>query len=174
MSRRPLIVAASLSLLILLAKLAFPAPALSDPTGAALPAGVHLVFPVLDLLFAPLFDLWDGVTLLAMPLLRAFLYGTGAAFILWRVVCWRAPLRRHVAAVVRFAACFGAFLVIGAGWRRPMAHLAGVPNTLWTVDLHSHTSLSHDAKGWLQRDFDREAGYVRTITLYDELVARRA
>ena len=54
MPRRPLIVAASLSLLILLAKLAFPVPALSDPTGAALPAGVHLAFPVLNWTRRPL------------------------------------------------------------------------------------------------------------------------
>ena len=75
MPRRPLIVAACLTLLILLARSAFSVPALSDPTGTALPAGVHLAFPVLNLLFAPLFDLWDGVTLLAMPRLNAFLLG---------------------------------------------------------------------------------------------------
>ena len=156
MPRRPLIVAASLSLLILLAKLAFPVPALSDPTGAALPAGVHLAFPVLNLLLAPLFDLWDGVTLLAMPRLQAFLAGAAALFVLGRVWLRNAGWRRHAVAVVEFLFLFGAFLVGGAGWRRPMAHIAGVPDTLLVVDLHSHTNLSHDVTGWLQRDFDLE------------------
>ena len=161
MPRRPLIVAASLSLLILLAKLAFPAQALSDPTGNALPAGLHLAFPVLNLLFAPIFDVWDGVTLLAMPRLNAFLYGAialgaawsvGTAIVEGRLRWWRATAR-----LALFIIGLALFVLGGIAWRRPMAHLAGVHSGWWVVDLHSHTNVSHDVKGWLQGDFDLEA-----------------
>jgi len=160
MPRRPLIVAASLSLLILLARLAFPAPALSDPTGNLLPAGVHLAFPLLNLLFAPLFDLWDGVTLLAMPRLRAFLIGTVALGAIWSIggaiigrrVRWGLAAARLLFSIVVLAL----FVLAGIGWRRSMVHLAGVPSEWLVVDLHSHTNVSHDVKGWLQGDFDLE------------------
>ncbi|HET7042844.1 MAG TPA: hypothetical protein VFI13_12540 [Gemmatimonadales bacterium] len=161
MRHRPLIVAGTLSFLVLVACLGFPAPALTDPTGAALPASVHLAFPPLAILFAPLFDLWDGVTLLAMPRLHAFLVGAVAilaACALVRAftgggVRWRAATFRLATGLLLLAL----FVLTGIRWRRPMAHLAGVPAATWTVDLHSHTALSHDAKGLLQRDFDLEA-----------------
>ena len=156
MPRRPLIVAASLSLLILLAKLAFPAPALSDPTGSTLPAGAHLAFPLLNLILAPLFDTWDGVTLLAMPLLRAFLWGSLALFGLVRLLNWRAGRRRHLRWSAGLLLALTFFLLGGIGWRRSMVQLAGVPSGWWVVDLHSHTNVSHDVKGWLQGDFDLE------------------
>ena len=160
MPRRPLIVAASLSLLILLAKLAFPALALSDPTGTALPGGVHLAFPVLNLLFVPLFDSWDGVTLLAMPRLNAFLLGAVSLGAVWSVGTSIAEGRlrwgRATARLTLFIAGLGIFVLGGIRWRRPMAHLADVPAGYLVIDLHSHTNVSHDVKGWLQRDFDLE------------------
>ena len=160
MPRRPVVVAVLLSLLVLTAYAVFPVAPLADPTGAALPAGLHLAFPVLNILLAPLFDLWDGVTLLAMPRLHDFLVGAVALAGGWSVVSsrregrirWRDATKRLVTAIL----LFGLFIVIGIRWRRPMAHLAGVPADRWVVDLHSHTARSHDAKGVLQRDFDLE------------------
>ncbi|MBW8772068.1 MAG: hypothetical protein JF590_02050, partial [Gemmatimonadetes bacterium] len=161
MPRRPLIVAASLTLLIVLAKLAFPVAALTDPTGAALPDGVHLAFPVLNLLFAPLFDLWDGVTLLAMPRLNAFLLGAVTLVAAWAIgSAVRDGRRSWGRATTRLAIGLlglGTFVLAGMSWRRPMAHIAGVPDSLIVTDLHNHTNVSHDVKGWLQRDFDLEA-----------------
>lgn len=161
MPRRPLLVAATLSLLLLIAHLGFPAPALSDPTGAALPEGLRLSFPTLNILLAPLFDLWDGVTLLTLPQLNAFLLGAltlGAAWSIGSSIRDR-RLRwgRATARLALFVVGLALFVLGGVAWRRPMAHLAHVPASLLVVDLHSHTTVSHDVKGWLQDDFDLEA-----------------
>jgi hypothetical protein len=158
MPRRPLIVAASLSFLILVAKFLFPAPALSDPAGGAIAAAVSLYFPLLNILLAPLFDLWDGVTMLAMPRLHAFLVGAvtlGAAWsiggaIVERKLHWG----RATARLALFVTGLALFVLGGIAWRRPMAHLTGLTSGSWVVDLHSHTTVSHDVKGWLQDDFD--------------------
>lgn len=160
MPRRPLVIAALLSVALLAATLVFPVPALTDPTGAALPVGLHLAFPVLNIIFAPLFDAWDGVTLLAMPLLHAFLVGAVVLIAAWglrgAVANGRVRWLRATARLAIGVLGLGLFVLAGIRWRRPMAHLAGVPNGWWVVDLHSHTSMSHDAKGILQRDFDLE------------------
>ncbi|HEX7918121.1 MAG TPA: hypothetical protein VF454_01905 [Gemmatimonadales bacterium] len=161
MPRRPLVVAATLSLLLLIAHLGFHTPALSDPTGAALPEGVRLAFPTLNLLLAPLFDLWDGVTLLTLPQLNAFLLGAltlGAAWSIGSSIRDR-RLRwgRATARLALFVVGLGLFVLGGITWRRPMAHIAGVPDSFMVVDLHSHTNVSHDVKGRLQGDFDLEA-----------------
>ena len=161
MPRRPLVVAATLSLLLLIAHLGFHTPALSDPTGAALPDGVRLAFPTLNILLAPLFDLWDGVTLLTLPQLNAFLLGAltlGAAWSIGTSIRER-RLRwgRATARLALFVVGVALFVLGGVAWRRPMAHLAGTPQGWWVVDLHSHTTVSHDVKGWLQDDFDLEA-----------------
>ena len=81
--RRPLIVAGALSTALLTARYIFPVAPLRDPAGELLPPGAVLHFPALNLLLAPLFDLWDGVTLLSMGRLHSFLIGTlvlGAAW----------------------------------------------------------------------------------------------
>ena len=161
MPRRPLVVAATMSLLLLIAHLGFHTPALSDPTGAALPEGVWLAFPTLNILLAPLFDLWDGVTLLTLPQLNAYLIGAltlGAAWSIGTSIRDR-RLRwgRATARLALFVVGLALFVLGGVAWRRPMAHLTGAPHGWWVVDLHSHTTVSHDVKGWLQDDFDLEA-----------------
>jgi hypothetical protein len=159
--RRPLIVAGVLSAALLTAKVAVPVAALTDPTGAPLPGGVHLSFPLLNLAFAPLFDTWDGVTLLAMPRLHAFLMGALVLGVAWSIgSAIRERRLRWGLATAKLAGVIAAlalFVGAGAAWRRPMAHIAGVPDSLVVVDLHSHTNASHDVKGWLQGDFDLEA-----------------
>ena len=159
--RRPLIVAGILSAALLTAKVVVPVAALSDPAGAPIPGGSHLAFPFLNLVFAPLFDSWDGVTLLAMPRLHAFLLGTlvlGAAWSIGSAVRER-RLRWGLAAAKLAGVVAGValFVVTGMRWQRPMARLAGVdPAAYWVADLHSHTTVSHDVKGLLQDYFDLE------------------
>lgn len=158
MPRRPLAFAAILSVAILVARLGFPAAALSDPAGNALPPGIQLSFPLLNILFAPLFDAWDGVTLLAMPRLHAFLTGVGVLYLVWRtlggIFSDQFQWGREVWALAAFVLGTSLFLVAGVRWHRPMAHLADVPPTLVVVDLHSHSNVSHDVRGILQKDFD--------------------
>src|SRR6478609_9290693 len=160
--RRPLIVAGILSTALLTARFVFPLVALSDPAGGVLPTGALLRFPTLNLIFAPLFDLWDGVTLLSMGRLNSFLIGAivlGAAWSIGRsLVGRRLDWRRATGHLALFTLLLGLFVVTGMRWQRPMAHLAGVADsTWWIADLHSHTTVSHDVQGVLQDYFDLDA-----------------
>lgn len=144
------------------------AGALTDPTGAALPAGLHLSPPLLYLVLSPLFTLWDSISLLGMERLQAWLLGVALLYGLWRaVVLARAAFRpRRPRALMRVArellvlmgsvVALLVFLVIGALWHRPMLALRGVPQRIIVTDFHSHTNASHDVRG-LQRGFDAEA-----------------
>ena len=74
------------------------APPLSDPLGAPLPAGLHLGYPWLYVALAPLFSLWDGVSMLSLSRLRAFLTSILVLYLawrlarmLWRRLAWRSP-----------------------------------------------------------------------------------
>jgi len=68
---------------ILLAQ-AFAAAPLSDPLGAPLPEGLYLALPWSYLLAAPLFTLWDGVSMLSMHRLEGFLAGLALLYVLIR------------------------------------------------------------------------------------------
>jgi hypothetical protein len=161
MPRRPVVVAALFTALILGARLLFPAPALSDPAGGVLESTTTLSFPLLNLLLAPLFDLWDGVTMLAMPRLHAFLLGAILLLAVWSMVAsaegWKVRWGMATLRLGLGLAWLLLFVLIGAAWRRPMAHLTGAPENTIVADLHSHTTVSHDVAGWLQDDFDIEA-----------------
>ncbi len=73
--------------LLLAARLA-SAPALSDPVSGAAPDALHLKIPWLYLVFAPVFTLWDGVSMLSMTRLVGFLGGMLALYLLWRITSW--------------------------------------------------------------------------------------
>ncbi|MGH7656750.1 MAG: PHP domain-containing protein [Gemmatimonadales bacterium] len=167
--RGPYLPALALTGALLLAQL-FRVPALSDPVGAALPAGLHLESPWLTLALGPLFDMWDGVSMLAMGRLTAWLGGVLVLFGLWRVIAWalrrRDPERRRgwVRGIVRelltgLAAIILilAFLAGGALWHRPMLALAGAGPGMMVVDMHSHTRASHDVGGTLMDGYDAAA-----------------
>jgi hypothetical protein len=145
-------------------------PPLSDPVGAPLPPPLHLTYPLPYVLLAPLFTLWDGVSMLSMSRLTGFLWGLLLLYVLWRAgrllwrgVAWsdrppvRAPVRRELALA---AIAFGAlllFVVVGLLWHRPMAALAGTAPGDVVFDVHSHTNVSHDVKHTLMRGYDTEA-----------------
>ncbi|MGH7533163.1 MAG: PHP domain-containing protein, partial [Gemmatimonadales bacterium] len=162
--RRPLIVATGLTAGMLLAR-AFGAPALADPTGAALPPSLHLHFPLLNILLAPLFDAWDGVSMLGMRQLVAFFIWSAVAIVAWRVGARAASSKRLSvrSLLAEFAIVLGGVLalllfgLVGLVWHRPMVSLAGAPAGQLVVDLHSHTNVSHDVQGTLMRGFDAEA-----------------
>lgn len=154
----------------MLAARAFPAAPLDDPLGRPLPPALHLAYPPLYVALAPLFTLWDGVSMLSMTRLRGFLVGMLVLYIAWRVT--RALSGRNgldgrrsrgvrVLREVRvFLVTLGAlvlFVAIGLLWHRPMAALAGVPGDDVVFDVHSHTNVSHDVRGTLMRGFDTEA-----------------
>jgi hypothetical protein len=133
-------------------------PPLSDPLGAPLPPGLHLSLPPLYLLAAPLFDLWDGVSMLSMRRLTAFLIGLLLLFVLWRVL--GALIRRgtrvgrELLLLVTGFAALAAFIAGGLLWHRPMAALAGTSADQAIVDFHTHTNRSHDVGGTAMRGYD--------------------
>ncbi|MGB7212059.1 MAG: hypothetical protein WBC97_05470 [Gemmatimonadales bacterium] len=170
--RRPLTVASGLTAAMLLAR-AFGTPALTDPTGAPLPASLHLYFPPLNILLAPAFDLWDGVSMLGMRQLVAFFLWSAVAIVVWRVggQAYRRTGARAASAQRRIVRALftelaiivgGVFALllfglVGLVWHRPMVSLAGVPAGQLVVDLHTHTNVSHDVHGTLMRGFDADA-----------------
>jgi len=159
----------SLTVLVLCAQLA-SAPALSDPVAGVAPPSLRLTVPWLYLALAPLFTLWDGVSMLSMARLRGFLLGLAVLYPVWRIArgiwfrrartghaaLWFAALR-EVGTLVLALLLLAAFLVAGALWHRPMLSLAGVEPQDIVADFHSHTNLSHDIRDTWMRNFDAEA-----------------
>jgi hypothetical protein len=154
---------------LLLARVA-AAPPLTDPTGAPLPAALHLAIPPLYLVLAPLFSIWDGVSMLSMSRLEGFLGGLVLGLVLWRGsrVLWgrlawtaglvpRHPWRREAGALVVAALGLGGFIAAGLLWHRPMLSLEGAAVDDVVTDFHSHTNVSHDVRGTLMRGFDTRA-----------------
>ena len=152
--------------LILAARIA-SVPPLSDPVAGAAPAALYLKIPWVYLVFAPVFTLWDGVSMLSMTRLVGFLGGMVALYLLWRVARWlhsgknspgslRVRLLHELKVLVLSATLFVAFVVIGAVWHRPMLSLTGTDANDIIVDFHSHTNVSHDVRDTWMRGFDAE------------------
>jgi len=151
--------------LILAARLA-SVPPLLDPVAGPAPAALYLKIPWVYLVFAPVFTLWDGISMLSMTRLVAFLGGAVALYLLWRVTRWllsgkdSGALRRlrHELKVFGISATlFVAFVAIGAVWHRPMLSLSGTAPDEIIVDFHSHTNVSHDVRDTWMRGFDADA-----------------
>ena len=134
-------------------------PALSDPVAGAAPSAAHLQIPWLYLVLAPVFTLWDAISMLSMSRLKGFLAGLAVLYLIWRLFGGRRPFSvvREVRALVVSLVLLLAFLTAGALWHRPMLALAGTERDDLVVDFHSHTNLSHDVRGTLMRGFDAEA-----------------
>jgi hypothetical protein len=153
----------------LLAARVLRAPMLTDPTGNSLPDGLTLGVPALHLILSPLFDLWDGVSLLSMTRLKGFLAGHLLVFVAWRGLAAvrrksRDPdagppigLVREIAALAIGLVTLVAFVAGGMLWHRPMVALRGLPPNTIAADFHSHTNASHDVQGSLMKRFDAEA-----------------
>lgn len=168
MSRRPPWLAILLTIVLLAARILRVDP-LTDPTGGTLPPGLHLSFPALHLALIPLFDLWDAVSLLSYDRILWFTGGLLLGYFAWRAVSgWRRHQRdpdpgppigliRELGFLLLALALFVAFLAGGLLWHRPMAAVAGLPDDVMAVDLHSHTSASHDVEDGPHAGFDAEA-----------------
>ena len=157
-----------LTLGLLAARVLRAAP-LSDPTGNPLPADVHLTFPALHLVLAPLFDLWDSVSMLSMSRLTGFVAGLVLFYLAWRILDAvqrrnqdpdAGPpigLIRETTSLMLAIIVFVAFVAGGMLWHRPMVSLRGAPPDVMVADFHAHTNASHDVKGTLMNRFDAEA-----------------
>src|SRR3954470_8635164 len=152
--------------LLLLASRVSLAPPLSDPLGGQLPDSLQLSVPPLYLVLAPLFTLWDGISMLSMSRLNGFLIGLAGIFVLWRIgrhiltppplKSWRTWLDEILTLLFSLGGLL-AFIVAGAIWHRPMLSLTGVPWGYQVVDFHSHTTASHDVGGTWMSGYDLAA-----------------
>ncbi|MEO8201589.1 MAG: hypothetical protein ABI679_13760 [Gemmatimonadota bacterium] len=152
-----------------LAARVFRVPVLTDPLGSPLPPQLHLGFPALNLVFAPLFDLWDAVSMLSMRRLTGLVAGVLLFYLAWRVAAALSRRRRDPDAgppigVIReigialvSLVTFAAFVAGGLLWHRPMVSLQGAMSDMMVVDFHSHTNASHDVRGTLMNGYDAAA-----------------
>jgi hypothetical protein len=151
-----------LTFLLLAARLA-AVPSLLDPVAGTAPPSLHLATPLVYLLLAPLFTLWDGASMLSMSRLHGLLVGLVLLYLLWRILralarpagerSWRGESLALAVSLILLAG----FLIIGAVWHRPMLSLAGVEPGEVVVDFHSHTNLSHDVEDTWMSGFDVES-----------------
>ena len=110
------------------------------------PATLH--HPPGYLLGAPLFGLWDTLSLLAVSQHYAVLATLILLYAAWRVFAARPP-RRPTREALCAAAALAALLALYAAAAlipRPMASIRLASPDLLAVDFHSHTNHSHD--GW--------------------------
>ena len=154
-----------LTLLLLASRLSV-VPPLSDPLGGQLPDSLRLSVPPLYLLLAPLFTLWDGISMLSMSRLHGFLIGLAGLYLLGRIVRHirvRSPLKswrtwgREIGFLLLSLGGLLAFIVAGAIWHRPMLSLTGVPWGYQVADFHSHTAASHDVGDTWMSGYDLAA-----------------
>lgn len=154
-----------LTLLLLASRLSV-VPPLSDPLGGQLPDSLRLAVPPLYLLLAPLFTLWDGISMLSMSRLHGFLVGLAGLYLIGRIVRHirvRPPLKswrtwvREIGVLLLSLGGLLAFIVAGAIWHRPMLSLTGVPWGYQVADFHSHTAASHDVGDTWMSGYDLAA-----------------
>jgi len=152
--------------LVLLASRVSVVPPLSDPLGGHLPDSLRLSVPTLYLLLAPLFTLWDGISMLSMSRLHGFLVGLAGLYLIGRIVRHirvRPPLKswrtwgREIGFLLLSLGGLLAFIVTGAVWHRPMLSLTGVPWGYQVADFHSHTAASHDVGDTWMSGYDLAA-----------------
>jgi hypothetical protein len=153
--------------LVLLASRLAAVPALNNPVGGTA-GSLSLNPPVLYLVLAPAFTMWDGISMLSMTRLKGFLWGLLFLYVVWRALGWASRSRTGSGSLVgRWLRELGVlavsitalliFLLAGALWHRPMLSLTGTSTGDRVVDFHSHTNLSHDVAGTWMKGYDTEA-----------------
>lgn len=141
---------------------AVPASPLREVVSGEAPAGVRLVVDLSYLVPAPLFNVWDHLSVLPLSTHVAVLLTGILVFLAWRILRPRPrrPLLHRGA--IELAAAFGGlvalllFYAAGALLSRPMAALRVQDPELLVLDLHSHTAHSHDGRGGFDAERNRE------------------
>jgi len=129
-------------------------------------AEAYLSRPVAYVALAPLSNVLDTLTLLAVRQDVALLMGIVVLFGLARMRAARradVPIMRHVVALLAVVAAVAVTFILALALPRPMAALMADNANIAIVDFHSHTSASQDARrGWSvedNRNWHRNAGY---------------
>jgi hypothetical protein len=109
---------------------------------------VQLVRPLGYVLFAPLSDVLDAISLLSARQHIAGLLGLLGLWALWRFARpratrhgWRTTLASFLALLAIIVIAYASAVLVP----RPMAYLSSVDPDTMRIDLHSHTNLSRDA-----------------------------
>ena len=128
------------------------APPLSDAVNGDRVAFAELTYSISYLVAAPLFGVWDTLSLLTLSQHYAVLATLLALYVLFRIGAPKVERsllhRAGVEAVRAVGALAGLFAFYAAGMLlpRPMVGLEVTDPELVTIDFHSHTNHSHD--GW--------------------------
>ena len=154
--------------LILLSWCVASAP-LRDMATGNLANAAMLVRPSAYVALAPICNVMDALTLLAVRQTLALLASIALLYAIWRVVRRGrgGSISRRIARETLMAlAALGVVLVVyavGVLVPRPMAALRLADPDLITVDFHSHTNFSHDGRGWFtarrNREWHQAAGF---------------
>jgi hypothetical protein len=122
-----------------------------------------LVQPWAYLLVAPLFGVWDALSLLTLSQHYAVLATLAAIYASIRMRAPRSPRplpvrvgQEGLRALGALVALLG-FLAAGAVLPRPMTSIQLADSDLLTIDFHSHTAYSHD--GWEAFDVTRNRAW---------------
>jgi predicted metal-dependent phosphoesterase TrpH len=109
---------------------------------------------------APLYDIWDAMTLLPLAGHLAILGAAVAGYVVWRSrVVSRHARRFDWRELVRASAALAGLLAwyaVGAIAPRPMAALHVDDRDAVVVDFHSHTDASHDGRYGFSAERNRE------------------
>ena len=131
-----------MTVLLLCARL-WPAATLYDPVSGTVPPALYLKIPWTYLVLAPLFTLWDGVSMLSMSRLIGFLSGLVVLYVVWRLIrgAWRrytgirlyarTLLVKELLVLIVAAVLFSGFVVGGALWHRPCFLSRGRLHSIW-------------------------------------------
>jgi len=163
-------VAIAVTVLVLITAI-FPSPAVREATTGERFNDASLTFSAGYLALSPLWDVFDALTLLSVRDHVALIVWLAAIYIAWRVLRHRGATmvgrkRREAGMATLFFVGLVLFYALGALLPRPMAQLVpsgATSDALLIMDVHSHTSYSHDARpGWSAedvRDWHRDAGF---------------
>ncbi|MFL6551357.1 MAG: PHP domain-containing protein [Povalibacter sp.] len=139
--------AVACTLAVLIAAL-FPISPVRDAVSLQAVSGVHLDRPLAYIVFAPLSNLLDAITLLSASQHVAAFFGVLGIWAFWRLARRRVGQAHRGAHFVSLAILLSAIVTLYAAAMflpRPMAFLTSAdPDTL-RIDFHSHTNASRDA-----------------------------
>ena len=149
---------------------AVPAEPVRDLLAQAITPAAHLERPLWYVVFAPLSDVLDMLTLFSLQQHIAFALSLCAAYACWRLVsrtlsdrtrrrARASEVRLGVSWLVATACAYAAMIAMP----RPMARLALDDPAQIAIDFHSHTNASHDARAGFTPERNRAwhdaAGY---------------
>ena len=164
---------------LVLAGAAFAVPPVREVVSLMPVPEVVLTFSPAYVLFSPVLDVLDQLTLLTVLQHVALLVSLLIVFGAWRWQRARArrlaggavglprAVLREMLAVAAFLAVFVAVYAYGAVGPRPMARLEAGEQGIVVVDVHAHTRHSHDGRpGWSAADVRRWYGAAGFDAVY--------